>query len=294
MLNEEQWDALLRKTGFSGLDICLSDFPDKEDQMASTIVSTVVKDLANEHPDAVIIGNNAAAGISIGHLASSIETLIGIKPIICTLASLPADLSGKTCIFLEELVSPMLHDLQQDQFEAIRTFVSASKGILWVTRGGANESDVPEANLAPGLARSLRSEKQARKLVTLDLDYANPLTETDAAKTVFQMFKAAFCDSGDIQNADFEFMERNGQILIPRIIEDPQTNAFIAKETQPPVPVLQPFEQLGRPLKLEVGIPGLLDTLRFVEDPKMSVPLGGDEVEIKVHASGLNFRDILV
>src|SRR5277367_4552525 len=143
MLSEDQWDALLRKTGLSGLDVCLSDFPDKVDQMCSIMASTAIEDLPKEHVEAVIIGNKTAAGISIEYLATSIEMLTGIKPLVCTLSSLPGDLSGKICIFLEELVAPILHDPQREQFEGIRAFVSASKGILWVTRGGTINSEVP-------------------------------------------------------------------------------------------------------------------------------------------------------
>jgi len=94
----------------------------------ASMVSTAIEVLPNEHREAVIIDNNAAAGISVEQLTSSIETLTGTKPIICALTSLPLDLSGKICVFLEELVHP-LYDPQQEQFEAIHKFVSVSKGI---------------------------------------------------------------------------------------------------------------------------------------------------------------------
>lgn len=56
------------------------------------------------------------------------------------------------------------------------------------------------------------------------------------------------------------------------------------------------FKQEGRPLKLEVGTPGRLDTLRFNDDKAVAatVPLREQEVEIEIKAAGLNFKDVMV
>ena len=84
--------------------------------------------------------------------------------------------------------------------------------------------------LRPDLLALSGRRRRPRNSLPWTLTTLIPLTEADAAKTVFQVFKTAFYDNGDIQNVDFEFSERNGQILIARILEDAQTNAFIAKE----------------------------------------------------------------
>lgn len=52
--------------------------------------------------------------------------------------------------------------------------------------------------------------------------------------------------------------------------------------------------QEQRPLSLQVGIPGLLDTLAFDDDSYYKADLDADEVEIKPCAYGLNFRDVMV
>jgi hypothetical protein len=43
----------------------------------------------------------------------------------------------------------------------------------------------------------------------------------------------------------------------------------------------------GEALRLSIGKPALLDTLRFVSDERLESPLGDDEVEVKVKATGL-------
>lgn len=45
------------------------------------------------------------------------------------------------------------------------------------------------------------------------------------------------------------------------------------------VPAPQPFHSPGRPLVLNVGQPGLLDTIHFIDDERIAVPLADDQVD---------------
>src|SRR5690606_21498539 len=47
-------------------------------------------------------------------------------------------------------------------------------------------------------------------------------------------------------------------------------------------------------LRLEVGSPGLLNTLHFVQNDIISSPLGEDEIQVETRAYGVNFRDVLI
>jgi len=55
-----------------------------------------------------------------------------------------------------------------------------------------------------------------------------------------------------------------------------------------------PFQQLDRPLKLEVETPGLLSSLRFVDDEVPSKPLGPFDLELEAKAHGINFKDVFI
>lgn len=52
--------------------------------------------------------------------------------------------------------------------------------------------------------------------------------------------------------------------------------------------------QSGPPLALTVTSPGLLDSMRFIEDHPYAMELNSNEIEIEVKAVGVNFRDLLV
>ncbi|EXK33530.1 hypothetical protein FOMG_10801 [Fusarium oxysporum f. sp. melonis 26406] len=294
-LTEESWSDLLRDTGFSGLDICLRDFPDYEECMYSVIVTTAEREEKSTYPSAVIVDSFGCDGVATKQLIQGLTNLTGVQPEVCSLDDYAStDISDKVYVCLDEIVQPIVHQIDEAKFLKVRSIVSSSKGLLWVSRNGATGETLPEVSLMTGLARSIRSEDQTKRLVTLDLDNGASQTASDAASTILDVFQGLFRREDDISKNDWEFRERDGRLMIPRVIEDVPANQYIAHETQEPVPELQPFHQPGRPLKLEIGIPGLLDTLRFKDDPTFEAPIGDDEVDIRVAASGVNFRDIMV
>ncbi|KAF4628460.1 hypothetical protein G7Y89_g9697 [Cudoniella acicularis] len=142
--------------------------------------------------------------------------------------------------------------------------VTSAKKILWVTKGGGQHADTPEFDLVTGFARCIRTEYSNLSFVTLALDPINTITKNiDHIVKAFR--KIAF--QGQINFGEQEF-----------------TNPQSAK--------LQEFT--SRPLALSISSPGLLNTIQFVTDDLYDEPLNPDEVEVKVKATGLNFKDILV
>ncbi|RFN48413.1 putative polyketide synthase [Fusarium flagelliforme] len=288
-LTEESWSELLNRTGFSGLDICLRDFPDAQECMYSVMVTTAAREGQSTYPQAVILDSFGCDVVAMKQLSQGLTNLTGFQPDVVSLDDYDST-SDKVCICLDEVSQPVLHQMNENKFLKLRSIVSSSKGLFWVSCRSS-----PEVSLMTGLSRSIRSEDQTKRLVTLDLDKSSgSASPSDAASSILNVFQGLFRQEDDISKNDWEFRERDGRLMIPRVIEDISANQYIAHETQEPVPELQPFHQPGRPLKLEIGIPGLLDTLRFKDDPTFASPIGPDEVDIRVAASGVNFRDIMV
>lgn len=100
---------------------------------------------------------------------------------------------------------------------------------------------------------------------------------------------------------DFKYAERDGVLLVPQLYKNAELNLKSALhpsvDWQDPDAVLttEPLFQSERPLRLEVGIPLLLDTIAFADhDIDSKSPLESDMVEIEPRAYGLNFRDVMV
>lgn len=296
-MTEDEWSKALIRQGFSGLDLCLRDFSDSRDYLCSFMASTAspaeqptlsrnilviqsstvseeTKCLSDKLIDHFSTSGSSVAAVSLQEVTSSI-------------------LHGKVCIVLVEIESPLVNGIDQAGFEAIRNLALRSAGVLWITKGGAMNSPIPEANLIVGLARTIRSEHAGVTFATLDLDTATSPAAESTVDAIVRLSSSIFSPlAGRAQ--DCEFSLQSGVLFNCRIIAQKEMNDMLADQNRLATPVLLPFSQPNRPLKLEVGVPGILDTLQFVDDFDAMKPLAEDEVEIKVIASGLNFVDIMV
>ncbi|KAF4538109.1 Polyketide synthase [Lasiodiplodia theobromae] len=210
-----------------------------------------------------------------------------------------ADAADKLCIVLSELDSPVLSTATPETFAQVQKLLTKSAGVLWVTRGAYISATNPESNMAVGLIRSVRSETAA-KAATLDLDPHSTCSTTEQVDLIMKVFKRAVMPTppGDVPNddhaIDMEYAEQSGALVVPRIVPDEATSLFVHREAsfQSNTPYLQPFAQPGRRLRLAIDTPGALDSLYF--DDAANPPLAPDEIELHIHATGINFKDIVI
>lgn len=198
-----------------------------------------------------------------------------------------------TCICLLEMHEPILEACSSAQWAFIQKLLTSAKSVLWVTRGGALESKTPQASLITGLARTARSDNHGIRLVTLDIDSHQGSPE-DTINVIANVFNSALTRSKDNFPDDLEYVERDGRVYIPRVVRDDKLDKHLKDSTSMPEHEFQPFFQDGRALRLEVGTPGLLDSMYFVEDESIHLPPKEDELKIEFRAAGINFRDIMV
>lgn len=293
------WNTVLKDTGFSGVDFDVPDCDSEDIYTFSVIMSTATeaKDTSNVYDPMAIVTAGEVSAKDENWLKTLQQTVAlainGAEPEICDLERL--DSTGKVCIFVGELRSPLLQDPSSAQFEAIRALALKCKGLLWVTRGGAVDCANPEFALSIGFLRSLRKENVGNKYVSFDLDPTTPALSPLDARAVTKVLTRAF-DSAITANSsqDFEFAERNGQILVPRLLKDYTRNEFVAAlPSEVGAAQIEPFAQADRTLKLEVSSAGLLETLVFCETGEGSEELLPEMVEIEPKAFGLNFRDVM-
>ncbi|KAL9043945.1 MAG: hypothetical protein Q9214_002884 [Letrouitia sp. 1 TL-2023] len=292
-LTELEWDQQLRQTGFAGLRATIRDSPGENRHQGAMMVAEAAFEETARYPEVLIVTGESSVSALVTHLEQLLQGL-GIFCKSSTLAQ--ADPRKKVCIVLSELSDSLLRQPSYDQFESIRKLFLESAGVLWVVNGSTIDSTRPVSNMVTGLSRTVRSESGGATMVaTLDMDAEAQLSSNDAAQKIFDVFQTNFNQerqSGDL--LDVEFAERRGRIQIPRIIEDRKLNNFIGSKEKPIVPEDQLFSQEGRSLTVEIGVPGLLDSLHFIDDPRMVGELPPDCVEIEVKASGINFRDVMM
>ena len=300
LLAETQWDSVLKDSGFSGVDRSLHDYPGDIVQSHTVMLSTSIdhekKSTCDSVRELVIVRSYESNRYSIDHLKEQlmIDTRCTLNT-ICLSQTPHMDLKNRHCIFLDELERPILASMTASDLEAIQNLCSAA-GILWLSQGGQPHSAAsPDSGMAIGLARSIRLENPTMRFVTLELDAACLLPQSYTAEIISKVYQAAFTPEWDGRNTmqESEYIERNGVIFIPRVVQDMDIEHRIQKMMQDPVPEEKVYTQDCLPVSLKMGTPGLLDTFYFAENDKLDRPLGPDDVEILVKASSLNSRDVL-
>ncbi|KAL9616277.1 MAG: hypothetical protein Q9160_008839 [Pyrenula sp. 1 TL-2023] len=304
-LSVPMWQRVLTGAGFNGIDVELRDYEAPEDMYSiSNMISSVpTRPLKLLEENVIIVTSNKSSAPTswLESLRASIVNVVGGPlPTVQTLESAIQPYDNKFCIFVGEVDQPLLHDLDSMTLKGIKTMATQCRGLLWVTRGGAVECANPDMALVPGFLRVLRNEYIGRSFLTLDLDPMQPLWCQLGTSAIVQVMKTGLGSREDVSSTvgESEFALRNGLILVPRIYKDvsrnkmlsPEAPEWAAPETIPEASLFQP----QRPLRLQAGIPGLLDTLVFDDDQDFEDHADADTVEIEPRAYGLNFRDVMV
>lgn len=294
------WEQTLKATGFGGIDLEVHDCESEELYSFSVLMSTAkAGEIKSPRLDPVVIVWDSTLSVSdeawVETLQESIAaTTGGNAPDIKSMYSM--DARGKICVFLGEVYQSLLSKPSSAQFEAMSRLALDCKGLVWVSRGGAVDCEYPEAALASGFLRSLRQENIGKTYISVDLDPSKSILDHNDASIIARILAATLDHSITDSDPprDFEFAERGGVLLIPRLGKDFERNSFIGTDAdQNSGSQLKQFQQHDRLLKLEVGSPGLLETLAFAVVPKEDEDMASDLIEIESKAFGVNFRDVM-
>lgn len=145
----------------------------------------------------------------------------------------------------------------------------------------------PELGLMFGAARSLLAEYPTNLILCLDIESNTSTASLEAIHTALKHLDSV----NDLARADSEFVERDGMYHISRVIPDGPINQA-EKESEEGAELRQGIIHGHESIfRLISERPGTLDTLVYAEVPDLP-SLKDDEVEIEVHAAGMNFKDL--
>lgn len=252
----------------------------------SSLAQSHISDLAWVDKHVTIISDASPTNTILSSLTELLTKGTGEPPLVHTLDT--AGSLDNSYVIICELHQPILSSLNAESFAHLQRLMTTSAGVLWITNGAYLNSLNPDFNMALGLTRTVRSETGAT-VATLDLDPDSQLGEGDKADLILQALQKVFNDE---EADDMEYSEKDGVLFVPRIVNDRDMNLLVHRELCSSAPYLQDFEQSSRRLKMAIGTTGALDTLYFHDEEPYD--LGDHEVEIKVHATGMNFKDVVI
>ncbi|KAM7211644.1 hypothetical protein V8F06_012970 [Rhypophila decipiens] len=294
------WQRVLQATGFSGIDVNVWDSNEEQHQGLSLMVSTAVQQHASVYSDKVALVYDCAGHDAtdvppiewLDSLAAKLAAITGAAPTVGKLGEV--DCSDKVVVIVSSL-SRRDSDVSPGttlNFAAVKPLLTESKGVLWVTSGATIECPSLEHAQALVMLRTYRAEDTVHRFVSLDLDPARRNWDETSQDVITLIFSTAFDTSKSDLIGDVEFAERGGTILLPRVRRDEAETATFANHD--PEPELQPFiqpAQQNRQLRMDVAVPGRLDSIVFRDDEEMGKPLSEGWVEVEPRAFGLTVRD---
>ena len=230
-------------------------------------------------------GESGAEHRLLEELCREIKTLVGVSPRVCKLDAI--DDWGSFFIVLSEEEKPVLRCISAQGLEQVKKLLIEARGVMWVTKGAILPPDEPDKNMALGMIRTARSERGA-VAATLDLSSRSKLAASGQAALIRKAF--ALSVLGHDNEAEMEFAEASGKLVVPRIVPDEAVNLDVHRSLGPSAPYQQDFHQPGRRLQLASRAHECLPGEVYFEDMP-NAPLAVGEVEIVVAASALSLDD---
>lgn len=199
-----------------------------------------------------------------------------------------ANPQGRICIVLSNLTRNLFQNPDTDLLQNMKEIFLQSEGVLWVTRGGTGHATNPESALAVGFARTARSESGVQPILTLDLDPNSPILDDSRVKLIADLMVTHFFQEGPPE-VDTEYAERDGAILIPRVLAQDDLNREITTITSSSSLFMHPFHQPDKSLLLsrnEVGN----EEVRFTASTQITEMPDG-QIGIRVFAFAISEFD---
>ncbi|GAB1218268.1 hypothetical protein ATERTT37_007522 [Aspergillus terreus] len=188
--------------------------------------------------------------------------------------------SGSNIISVIDLEGPFLHDISEDDFNKLKSFIASieSSRVLWITRSVQATCVDPRFGLLPGLIRNIRCEVTPHVAI-LELDTIDN-SSLRPAIDVYDKLLSFKEGSGDAP--EYEFCFKDGVLQVPRF----HWSSFNDQ--------MKSSRGLEGARCLDIDLYAMLDTLVWTCSALKEESLGKDEVEVDIKYVGLNFRDMMI
>lgn len=227
----DQWDALLRETGFSGVDA--SSTPSFCSVIMSQATDDTVQVLRDPLPvggvppvDQILIIGGGSEGGAASELAFRSQALLSSCCGEGSVVRWGGGVEGlevpcrAAVLCLCDLDSLIFDDMTQARFEAVQNVFRNASAVLWVTSGAASGKQ-PVANVTVGLGRTLLAELSDLRLQFLDVDMLASLEPSMLVTLLLRlawMSRMPDLDEKILWNHEPQLALRNGALYIPRVL----------------------------------------------------------------------------
>ena len=243
-LSLRQWDSLLRRTGFSGVDTTTPDY-DTLVFPFSVFATQAVDDHVNylrkplsassetvmkkmEH--LVVVGGRT---LQVSRIVEEVTDFLSQRyKTISTFDSIEAVQQGSvpgasTILSLSDLDEPIFKAFTAEKLETLKSLFSQAKNMLWVTQGC--RADDPYSNMMVGIGRAVRFEYPNINLQMLDVDHLNAESSQSIATNLLcleaiDIWKKEYPSSNLLYSSEPEITLEGGKQMVPRLFPNEEQN----------------------------------------------------------------------
>lgn len=299
LLSKAQWDATLKRQDFNGLEVAAPDHEGpaaRSSMIVSKAIDTqVAPPVQPELPAVEIICQSLTKAYQ--DLTEEMSTRLNGLGYTCSVSGWHNGLDSTSSVYivLDDILDPALVAPTDEKFHQVVGLVTKAKHVLWIScQESSSELHNPSKGMVVGLARVVRRENEGMRFVTVDLQES--ITNAKSLNLIVpDIISRSFSPVGNTMSSDEdEYTFVKDQLLIPRIHADGKFDSWVKRGVNSQTMETGLYHQSARPLRLEVETPGLLNSLRFVDDEKSSKPMQPFELELEARAHGINFKDVFI
>jgi amino acid adenylation domain-containing protein len=296
-ITEAQWESLLQRTGFSGVDTVRRDFEDPDKYLCSVMTSQAVDErvailreplsfLDKVPPvnNLVIVGGETLAVAKIARQIGGIfRTLAGNITVVNKLDELDTKLlpSGTAVICLSDLEEPAFKDITPERLRGMQALFRQAKYLLWITQGCRDDN--PYSNMVVGVGRSILLESPHVRFQFVDIDSIRNYSPepTMFSEALIRIVCLDIPEFNDILWSDeHEVAVEEGYTLIPRILPNYPLNDRLNSEKRP-------VTKSVSPRTTAVEITEQRGSLLLQEAYQNSCALHCETIQVRVHLSSV-------
>ncbi|KAJ5587845.1 lovastatin nonaketide synthase [Penicillium hispanicum] len=245
-ISTAEWDGVLRKAGFSGVDAVTpadDPLPYPLSIMAAQAVDSRIEALREPlfHPHPIVgsTGNLGellivgGSGLQASKLVQSISRIISARfTKVVSVNSLEAvsQLSipiPPNMIFLGDLDQPTFKSMTESKLKSLKALIKAARSILWLTFG--TRGSEPYNSMSIGFGRSVMHETPEMQLQFLDINKPGHVNGLYVAETLLRLCAVTnLAKSGQMEemlwSSEPEIYLQDGKEYIPRVMHDQTLN----------------------------------------------------------------------
>lgn len=294
LLRPAQWIPKLERAGFSQPEGCFQDYVEEDGGSTTVFVMSKSWDSPSELPPIDFVSSTPEDGNIIRKALMAPVTQHVPEAIVRAKNLMSPPPGGNIVVLLPELCRKLCSNPDSATWQAFKDWILSARGVLLVSNGNIDKQEDTDRGLWVGFSRCFRLEHPGIPMVTLDLEASDDLVYDRLAAvlpTVLRTMSQAI--SGQAKDIENEFAERSGQLYVSRLTTRREVTTHIHGLEQQGEAEMTKFIDGKRMLAAELGVPGVLETLRWKDDQK-ALGVGPDEVKLELRAASINFKDVLI